>query len=189
MTRRMLIASVGLWLVTRRRTRRPDRSTPPTGMRGAGAFTARKLWGSPVIDGQRWVTANVQIGPAPAVLRAPNGHFTLTLADAGSDTGDFERYQVLFADAARPPVRIDSRFSGWAYITPDSRYVITEPLFVLDVLAWQQYALHDALAIQNYTSIEAISSDSRRLPVSRRDCAMDCREASAEHEYYVLALP
>ena len=52
---------------------------------------------------------------------------------------------------------------------------------------WKQYALFEALKIPNYVRIEAISEDRRRLLVSRRDCAMDCKEVRLE--YYELILP
>ena len=72
-------------------------------------------------------------------------------------------------------------------MTPDGRYIITEPLYALDVRNWKQYALFEALKIPNYTTSEAISGDGRRLLVSRRDCAMDCKEVPVE--YYELMLP
>jgi hypothetical protein len=59
---------------------------------------------------------------------------------------------------------------------------------VLDVREWKQYALFEALQIPNYTHIEAISREGRRLLVSRRDCAMDCKR-DVDVEYYELTLP
>jgi hypothetical protein len=72
-------------------------------------------------------------------------------------------------------------------VTPNGRYIITEPLYVLDVREWKQYALFEALQIQNYTNIEAISRDGKRLFISRRDCAIDCKDVPVE--YYELTLP
>lgn len=72
-------------------------------------------------------------------------------------------------------------------MTPDGRYIITEPLYALDVRNWTQYALFEALRIPNYTRIEAIAGDGRRLLVARRDCAVDCREMRVE--YYEFILP
>jgi hypothetical protein len=94
---------------------------------------------------------------------------------------------VLFHRAGGAPVRIDVSFTGWVFVTPDGRYVITEPLYALDVRQWKQYALFEALKIPNYVNIEAISRDGRRLVVSRRDCAMDCKDVRVE--YYELVLP
>jgi hypothetical protein len=58
---------------------------------------------------------------------------------------------------------------------------------VLDVREWKQYALFESLQIPNYTTIEAISRDGRRLFISRRDCAIDCKDARVE--YYELTWP
>jgi hypothetical protein len=84
-------------------------------------------------------------------------------------------------------MRIDARFTAWVFLTPDARYIITEPLYALDVRNWKQYALFEALKIRHYTTIDAISRDGRRLLVSRRDCAMDCKDVRVE--YYELILP
>ncbi len=84
-------------------------------------------------------------------------------------------------------MRIDDGFTGWVYVTPDSRYIFTEPLYVLDVREWKQYPLFDVLGIRNYTSIDAISRDGRHLLVSRRDCALDCKDE--RREYYEVTFP
>ena len=81
----------------------------------------------------------------------------------------------------------ETNMNPWA--TPDGRYIFTEPLYVLDVREWKQYALFEALQIPNYTNIEAISRDGKRLFISRRDCAMDCRGIGVEDEYFELILP
>ena len=62
-----------------------------------------------------------------------------------------------------------------------------EPLTVLDVASWRKYALSEVLGISNYTSIEAISRDRRRLLISRVECAMDCPGETVH--YYELGLP
>ena len=49
------------------------------------------------------------------------------------------------------------------FVTSDGRYIVTEPLYVLDVREWKQYALFESLQIPNYTKIEAISRDGKRL--------------------------
>jgi hypothetical protein len=113
--------------------------------------------------------------------------FSLTLTDCGDHGGDFVRCRLLFQRGGAAPVPIDDGFTGWVFVTPDARYVVTEPLYVLDVRAWKQYALFEALDIANYTNIEAISRDGKRLFISRRDCAIDCRDV--REEYYELTLP
>jgi len=160
-------------------------ATPPLST-SAGQFTAVQVSHEPAIDGREWIAADVQT-PLDDVLAVPRRLFSLTLTDCGDHAGDFERCQLLFRRGSARPVRIDNGFTGWVYVTPDARYVFTEPLYALDVRAWKQYALFDALHIPNHVSIEAISRDGRRLFISRSDCAMDCRDPS--RQYYELTLP
>ena len=94
---------------------------------------------------------------------------------------------MLFQRGPAASVRIDAGFTAWVFVTPDARYIITEPLYALDVRNWTQYALFEALQIPNYVMMDAISENGRRLLVSRRDCAMDCKEKRVE--YYELILP
>jgi hypothetical protein len=141
----------------------------------------------PLIDGREWIAADVHPASSPGTVALPTRAFTLTLTDCGDHDGDFVRCQVLLHRGRAAPVRIDDGFTGWVFVTPDARYIVTEPLYVLDVREWKQYALYDALHIANYTKIEARSRDGKRLFISRRDCAMDCRDARTE--YYELTLP
>jgi hypothetical protein len=155
---------------------------------GPGGFSARRLSAVPPLVSQGWQKANVFSGPPPEAIAAPKGEFSLTFGDPGVDTGDFARYTLVLTRDKAAPVRIDQGFTGWAFVTPDGRYVFTEPLFALDVRASKQYALHDVLKIANYTSIVAVSTDGRRLLIARTDCPMDCRGAQV-FEYYELTLP
>jgi hypothetical protein len=141
----------------------------------------------PLIDGKEWIAAEVQTASSPGVLRVPTQQFSLSLTDCGDHGADFERCQLLFQRGRFGPVRIDEGFTGWVFVTPDGRYIVTEPLYVLDVREWKQYALFEALQIPNYTNIEAISRNGKRLFISRRDCEIDCGDVRVE--YYELTLP
>ena len=164
-----------------------DITQPPPIVRSAGQFTARPLSERPVIDGQTWVPAEVQPTYSPGTVPLRTRTFALTLTNCGDHGGDFTRCQLLFHRSLGAPVRIDAGFTGWVFVTPDGRYIITEPLYVLDVRNWTQYALFEALKIPNYTTIEAISGDDRRLLIQRRGCAMDCKDVRVE--YHELLLP
>ena len=164
-----------------------DITQPPPIVRAAGQFSARPLSRPPVIDGRAWVAAEVQWTHAPGTVPLRGRTFSLTSRDCGDHGGDFTRCQLLFRQGGGAPVRIDAGFTGWVFVTADGRYIITEPLYALDVRDWKQYALFEALKIPNYTTIEAVSRDGRRLLVSRRDCAMDC--PAVRVEYYELTLP
>ena len=165
----------------------PDVTKPPPILKSAGQFSATRLSRPPVIDGRAWIAANVQTTSSPGKVPLLTQGFSLTLTDCGDHAGDFDRCQLLFQRGRAAPVRIHDGFTGWVFVTPDGRYIVTEPLYVLDVSEWKQYALFEALQIPNYTNIEAISHDGKRLFISRRDCAMDCRDVRVE--YYEVTLP
>lgn len=165
-----------------------DTTKPPPILKSAGQFSAVRLSRSPLIDGREWIATDVQTTSSAGKVAAATQAFSLTLTDCGDHGGDFERCQLLFQRGRAIPVRIDNGFTGWVFVTPNGRYIISEPLYVLDVREWRQYALFEALHIPNYTNIEAISRDGKRLLISRRDCPMDCKGV-VDVEYYELTLP
>ena len=183
----LLLALVAIWVETASLAQIPDVTKPPPILKSAGQFSAAQLSRPPLIDGRAWIAANVQTTSSPGTVTVPTQAFSLTLTDCGDHAGDFERCQLLFQRGRATPVRIDHGFTGWVFVTTNGRYIVTEPLYVLDVREWKQYALFEALQIPNYTSIEAISHDGKRLFISRRDCAIDCRNVRVE--YYELTLP
>jgi hypothetical protein len=163
---------------------RPDTSRPPVIASGAGGFSARRVDAPPRIDSREWIEARIYNGVPTSRVRLRD--FVLTLVEPATEAGDFQRYRLLFQRTRSEPVVI-ADLTGWFYVTPDLRYVLTEPLYALDVRDWKQYALFDALHIPNYISIDAISRDRQRLSISRRDCAMDC--ADQRRDYFELQLP
>ena len=165
-----------------------DTVQPPPLVNWPAKFTAVRLSRAPVIDGREWVGTEVQTTSSPGRVALPTQVFSLTATDCGDHNGDFERCQLLLQRGRAAPVRIDRGYTGWVFVTPDGRYVVTEPLYVLDVREWNQYALGEALQISNYTKIDAIAADGSRLLISRRDCVMDCR-GDVNVEYYELTLP
>ena len=184
-----LVAFAAIWVETTSLAQMPDVTKPPPILKSAGQFSAARLSRPPVIDGREWIAAKVQPTSDPDRVPLPTKVFSLTLTDCGDHDGDFQRCQLLFRRGRATPVRIHDGFTGWVFVTPDGRYIFTEPLYVLDVREWKQYALFEALQIPNYTNIEAISRDGKRLFISRRDCAMDCRGIGVEDEYFELILP
>jgi hypothetical protein len=182
-----LVAVVGFCVETALLAQIPDVTKSPPILNSAGQFSAAQLSRPLLIDGREWIAANVHTTSSPGTVPVPTKAFSLSLTDCGDHSGDFERCQLHFQRGRATPVRIDNGFTGWVFVTPDGRYIVTEPLHVLDVREWKQYALSEALQIRNYTNIEAISRDGKRLFISRRDCAMDCRDVRVE--YYELTLP
>jgi hypothetical protein len=162
-------------------------SQRPLTVRGAGGFTARRLAKPPIIDEKNWTGVEVTTGDVSTAMAPPDLSYVLTFGDPGKDTGDFMRYELMFKRGAAAAVRIDDHFTGWAYVSPDGRYVFMEPLIVLDVAGWRKYDLSEVLEISNYTSIEAISRDRKRLLISRVECPIDCPGEPVH--YFELGLP
>jgi hypothetical protein len=183
----LLVGLVAIWVETRSLAQGSDVTKPPPILKRAGQFSAARLDRPPLIDGREWIAANVERTSSPGTVPVQTQAFSLTLRDCGDHGGDFERCQLLFQRGRATPVRIDAGFTGWVFVSSDGRYIVTEPLYVLDVREWKQYALFEALQIPNYTKIEAISRDGKRLFISRRDCAIDCKDVRVE--YYELTWP
>lgn len=164
-----------------------DAAQRPSTVSGAGGFTARRLAKPPIIDEKNWTSVEVINGDESTAVVPPDLSYVLTFVDPGHDSGDFVRYELMFKRGKAPAVRIDDDFTGWTFVSPDGRYVFMEPLTVLDVASWRKYPLSDVLGITNYTLIEAISRDRKRLLISRVECAMDCPGQPVH--YYELGIP
>src|ERR671912_1509453 len=104
----------------------PDVTRPPPILNSAGSFSAVRLSRPPAIDGREWIAADVQPTSSPGTVAVPTRAFSLTLTDCGDHGGDFERCQLLFQRGRATPVRIDHGFTGWVFVTPDRRYIVTE---------------------------------------------------------------
>ena len=163
-------------------------SQGPLVVHSAGPFTATRLAQPPVIDGREWIATTVETVSEPGEVPVAAKMFSLAATDCGDHGGDFERCQLFLRRGRETPVRIDSGYTGWVFVTPDERYVVTEPLDVLDVRTWKQYLLSEALDIPNHTDVRAISRDGRRLLVAQTDCPMDCR-GEQRYEHYEVRLP
>ena len=164
-----------------------QRTVPwPDDAGGSGGFSARRLRGPVTVDGRTWIAAEVNVG-RPDVWRPAKADYQLRFTDPDEE-GDFERWALMLERAGSQPVSLTAGGkTGFAYVTPDARFVFTEPLIVIDVRRWRRYALYIALGIHPYVSIDAISRDGHRLLLHRADCAVDCRQR--EVEYFELTLP
>ena len=162
---------------------RLDRSKPPAAANPMGEFTVRRLATPVVIDGRSWRAA--QPVSAAGVLAAVNGQFALTLEE--QDSVEVVRFRTVFTEAGGLPVRLDSDGAAYAFVTQDSRWIVLDPLEVIDVAAWRHYSLSGAFGIAPYVRVRAVSADGRRLFVTRQDCAFDCPALAEEH--YEVTLP
>ena len=167
-----------------------DRSKPPAAVRSAGGFTSSRLRALPDIDGRNWIAAEKVFGPA--TVSAPNGRFTLTLqaAKANEDTGDLAGFRLYFAEGRAPAVEIGPAFTNSVFITGDSRWIITAQQFdAIDVANWRKYSLRDALKVEGFFDIRAVSADGRRLVIAIQPCPFDCQNVPNPDPYYEIQLP
>ena len=160
-----------------------DRSQPPRVETAAGGFTVVRLDNPVTIDGKTW-TAVKPISEA-RTLRAPNGQFAITLEEATSV--EVVHFRVWFTGAAGPRVQLDPGNAVYAFITPDSRWIISGTLEVVDVRNWRAYSLSKVFNIQPYVILRAVSRDGRRLFISQQPCPFDCQGVPGT--YYEIGLP
>jgi hypothetical protein len=170
-----------VWLAWQRDTP-PDRAKPPAVEASPRGITVRRLTAPVTIDGRNWIAAEPIIGSQ--TVRAPNGQFSLTLEDA-KEPGDLARFRLSYT-AGGPRIPLDPHVT-YAYITPDSRWIVMEPIDVIDVTNWRRYSLSKTFEVTPYVLIRAISADARRLYVIRQPCPFDCRDFPNDH--YEITLP
>lgn len=147
-----------------------DRSNPPSVVASAEGFTVRRLAEPVDIDGRTWIAIDSVSAAGP--LRAPNGRFTLTLEEAKEHAGDVVRFRVFFAEGARR-IQLDPDVAAYAYISPDSRWIVSDPLEIVDVPNWRRYSLSKSFKISPYVVLKAISADGGRLFIARLGPRLD----------------
>jgi hypothetical protein len=159
-----------------------DRSEPPVLAEAAEGFIVRRLAELPVVDQRAWrvVQPITEAGPA----RAANGQFAITLEEATS--GDVVHFRVVFAEDGGRQVELDPG-TTYAFVTSDSRWIVTSPLDVIDVRNWRRHSLSRTSAIAPYVVVRAVSSDGRRLLISRQECPFDCPDLP--QTFYEVELP
>jgi len=167
-----------------------DRSKPPAVVSSTGGFTSRRLTALPDIDGRNWIAAAKVFGPAR--VSAPNGRFTLTLeaAKPNEDTGDLAGFRLYFAEGPAAAVEIGPAFTNFVFVTGDSRWIITAQQFdAIDVVNWRKYSLREALHVDGFFDIRAVSADGRRLVIATQPCPFDCQNVPNRDPYYEIQLP
>jgi hypothetical protein len=177
------VALIGLvfliWLASQRKAN-PE---PPAVETSNGGIAVRRLTAPVTIDDRNWIAAEGIIGSQ--TVRAPNGQFSLTLEEATGLGGDLARFRVSYT-AGDTPIPLDPHVT-FAYITPDSRWIVLKPIDVIDVTRWRRYPLSKSFDVTAYVVIRAISADGRRLYVTRQPCPFDCRDFPNDH--YEIAFP
>ena len=161
-----------------------DRTGPPAAVDSPSGFVLRRLDGPVKVDGRTWLAVDPRM--AAGRIDAPNGSFAVTLS-APSEAGDVVRFLATFSAGTGRSLSLGSEPVSYALVTPDSRWILTEPLIVIDVQTWRRYNLSKAFGLEPYIVPHAMSADGRRLVFWRRPCAVDC--ASLPTEHFELAFP
>lgn len=160
-----------------------DPSAPPETWTRSGV-TVRQLGAPVAIDGRDWKAAQ-PVWPGQAATSG-DGSFTIAMREVNEE-GDVARALVLYQATGSVPVRLVKDPVAYALISPDSRWVILEPLTAIDLVSWRRYELHRQQGIEPYVAPQAVSADGRRIVFARQSCAVDC--AGAQKEYFEMALP
>ena len=166
-------------------TVRGDRSQPPGVAASTEGFTVRQLTAPVTIDGRAWIA--IESVSTAGSLWAPNGRFTLTLEEAKDHTGDVVRFRVFFTEGGGGRIQLEPEVAAYAFISPDSRWIVSDPLEVIDVLNWRRYSLSKSFKINPYVVLKAISADGRRLFITRHVCPFDCQNIPLE--YFEIGFP
>jgi hypothetical protein len=111
--------------------------------------------------------------------------FVLTLSNPNDD-GDVRRWSARFGEFGNAGVTLDDAVS-YVHLTIDERFIVLEPIDVIDIRRWRRFGLSKAFGIAPYVTLRAASGDRLRLVFSRRSCPVDC--PGATDEYFELALP
>jgi len=161
-----------------------DRSAPPAIETSAGGFTIRRLDGPVSVDGVQWLRAQPN-RRGEQLVNASAGQFSFRLAEP-VESGDAQRFHLTFTgrDGKTFPLAPDP--VSYAMVL-GNRWILFEPLEVLDVHDWRRYSLTKQFGIQSNVKPNAVSADGRRLAFSRSDCAFDCPKDSAE--WYEISIP
>ena len=187
MPKMIVLAIIGLATVlgAAQDSPRADRSKPPSAADAPAGFTVRRLSSPVAIDGRTWIA--IETVSAAGRVRAPNARFTLMLEEAKDHAGDVVRFRIFFTESGGPRVQLDPGVAAYAYITPDSRWIVSDPLEVVDVRNWRKYSLSRSFKVDPYIVPRAISADGRRLFISRQPCPFDCQ--NIPHEYFEIGFP
>ena len=178
----IVLGGIGL-LVESAPTQQAARTRPIVTADSAGGFILRRLDGPIKPDVRTWIQAAAKFGPG--TIEAPDGSFRLIL-DGLTEAGDVARFRATLRPATGLAAQL-SEAVAYALVSPDSRWIVLEPLEVLDVRAWRLYSLSKAFGVQPYVVPQFVSIDGRRLIVSRRACAFDCPEMPTE--FFELTFP
>ena len=120
-----------------------------------------------------WVPVGEMINSANQKFVSKAKTFTIKSGNEAPESGDLARFPFELirdgkkANLARQPI-------SWVTVTPDEKYIIFEPLIVLDAVSWKELDLTKVRDSQGYFQLLKYSSTGKKIIVAEFTCAMDC---------------
>jgi hypothetical protein len=180
-----------------------DRARPPLARDGKGPAKSATLIKkanlkeesarpSDPLKGPDWVETSatkVDQGTSDTiVLSSPNDRFHLRLTESTNNEGDVAAYLVTLTWKGDDKSRVSLGISTGTVISPDSRYIMLEPLQLIDVDAWKLYDLRKALKLkEGYFMVDRWTKDGKKILVHSVQCPYDC-PAGESIEYWLIEL-
>ncbi len=112
-------------------------------------------------------------GTGPHDLPAPNQSFIVSFEKVKENAGPLKRYSVFLKPDIGSPRQI-GQVIGWVAISPNSKYVVREPLALLNVANGEESNISAELGVEGFINIHFWSPDGKSFIVSQTDCAFNC---------------
>ena len=181
----------------------PDRSRPPANAEGQGPAKSARLLkranrkaesneSSHPLQGPDWIEMDEEkadhLGSNALAWKSSDGRFSITFTESPENEDDVAVYHVKLTWTGANKTQVDLGISTGAVISPDSKYVVLEPLKLIDTEEWKIYDLRKAFNLkEGYISVDRWSKDGKKFVVHSTQCAYDCLP-SETMEYWLVEL-
>lgn len=180
-----------------------NRTLPPTTVDGKGPAKSARLMSkaslkdesarpSDPFKGPDWIEMNQAIRSQgisnEIVLNSPNDKFSLKFTESPENEGDVAVYKVTLVWKGENKAPAPLGISAGAVISPDSRYVVLQPMKLVDVEAWKMYDLQKAWELkEGYWGVDRWSKNGKNFLVHVVQCPYDCPPGETI-EYWLIEL-
>ena len=113
------------------------------------------------------------LGTGPHDLPALNGDFVISFEKVKEANSPLKKYSV-FLKPQIGDIKKIGEVIGWVAISPDSKYVVREPLTFINVKSGEEKDLSQELGLDGFLNIHFWSVNGKSLIVSQTECAFDC---------------
>jgi hypothetical protein len=179
---------------------RPDKTQPPTSVDGKGPVASVKLIRktnlkeesirpSFPLKGPDWIEIEQKGGAISSEfsIASSNNKFSLKLTESPENEGDIAVYNAALKWEGHDEL-IPLGLATGAVISPDSHYIILEPLRLIDVVQWRMYDLRRAFQLNaGYFGVDRWSKTKNKFVVHVVQCPFDCPPGELI-EYWLVEL-